>query len=687
MEGVSSQPRSNSVYRLCADQNLSILFYNARSLLPKFDELLALCDENHPGVVCVVETWLGEEITDSEISLPDYQLYRLDRNRHGGGVLMYVHKDYFCKVLLAGPAQLEFLFISIYKNCHKVNIGIFYRPPSSPVSVMDNLFSVLEGLDASCFSNFVLLGDFNIDFYNPLHPLYSKLTNLMQLFSLTQVIQGTTHSSSSGRESLLDLALVSTPEQLEESSTIPPIANSDHNGLLLQWNWKLLSNCTRPTARTIWKYSHADFGRANELLADVDWEQLLDTPDVDLALQNWESSFMSIMENCIPKCTLPRRKNLPWLSKNLKRAMQKRNTLFKKAKSSGSAVLQRKYKRMRNKVTAILRNSKQSFFARNINNGSKKKFWKTMKYLRKDQSTIPSLQSGDARADNDLDKANMLNNYFSQCFNTSLPPLSESTATEHLDFSEGSSENLLCTEDDVLGLLQSIDVSKASGQDRISGRMLKATAASIAAPITKLFNMSILAGCFPTTWKRSNIVPIPKSGDKGNPANYRPISLLPVLSKLLEKHIANLLLQQLTEARSIFATQWGFQCGKSTVTALLETTHNWFEMLEKGNEVGAVFFDFRKAFDSVPHRALLEKLENLQVNHILIKWIHSYLTDRKQQVVVNGSSSNPLPVLSGVPQGSVLGPLLFLTYIDGISSITLSPGSHLTLYADDMLLY
>ena len=121
-------------------------------------------------MVCIVETWLGEEITDSEFSLPDYQLYRLDRNRHGGGVLMYVHKSFSCKVLLVGPSQLEFLLISIYRSCHRVNIGTFYRPPSSSVSVMDNLFSVLESLDSSYFSNFVLLGDFNIDFVTPSTP-------------------------------------------------------------------------------------------------------------------------------------------------------------------------------------------------------------------------------------------------------------------------------------------------------------------------------------------------------------------------------------------------------------------------------------------------------------------------------------------------------------------------------------
>ena len=232
-------------------------------------------------------------------------------------------------------------------------------------------------------------------------------------------MQGTTHSSSSGRESLIDIALVSTPAQLKECSTIPPIANSDHNDLLLKWNWKLPPNSTKQTAQTIWKYSHADFDKANELLAEADWDQLLDCPDVNQALQNWEGTFMTIMDECIPKCTLPRHKNLPWLSKTLKREMQKRNSLFRRARSSGSTELWRKYKRMRNKVTSILKNSKQSFFARNINSGNKKQFWKTMKYLRKEQSTIPTLQLGDRCADNDLDKANMLNNHFSNCFNTS----------------------------------------------------------------------------------------------------------------------------------------------------------------------------------------------------------------------------------------------------------------------------
>ena len=179
-------------------------------------------------------------------------------------------------------------------------------------------------------------------------------------------------------------------------------------------------------------------------------------------------------------------------------------------------------------------------------------------------------------------------------------------------------------------LLESIDVSKSNGPDKISGRMLKATALSIAPSITKLFNLSIKLGCVPQTWKMSNVVPIPKLGDRTSPTNYRPISLLSVLNKVLERHIYDQIAIHLETNHPLSNSQWGFRSGRSTVTALLETTHNWYQCLEAGKEVTAVFFDLRKAFDSVPHRALLDKLKNLQLSDHILKWICDYLTNRKQ---------------------------------------------------------
>ena len=650
------------------------------------DELRALVDLQQPHIVSIVESWLSGEISDNEIHLQGYQVLRLDRNRHGGGLLVFVHESLAPKVIMAGPSNLELLIFSVtnHANTCKHHVGLYYHPPSSSVENIECLHNCLQSLDPLYFSNFVLVGDFNIDFYKHSHFLYSRLFSIIHSFSLHQVVDSHTHISPTDSASLIDLALVSNLPQLQECSIVPPLANYDHSGLFVSLKWRSAKRPTTNNKRAIWKYAQADFTKACRLIEDTNWDALLGD-DINDSLYNWQTKFMEIIGECIPKMVLPKRGNLPWMTTKLTRGMRKRNSLYKRARKSGNPFIYQKYKQVRNNVVQELRRAKKQYF-RKLDPSNPKQFWKTVKLMTKSTSSIPVLERNNVTAIKNSDKATMLNQYFSECFNKAQPPLSSGDSFNNEGMNE-CPEDFLCTEEEVFDMLASLDVSKANGPDGISAKMLKGTAHSITPSLTKLFNISISTGIFPEAWKVSSVVPIPKANDRASPTNYRPISLLSVISKMLERHFYYLISSYLSENHPLANIQWGFQSGKSTISALLATTYNWFTQLEAGRDISSVFFDLRKAFDSVPHRQLIDKLQQLNVSPLILRWICSYLTARCQKVVIGGEDSETIPVISGVPQGSVLGPLLFLIYIDDVARVPLSEGTSLVLYADDLLLF
>ena len=337
----------------------------------------------------------------------------------------------------------------------------------------------------------------------------------------------------------------------------------------------------------------------------------------------------------------------------------------------------------------MIRVSKQNFFDQRLNSAEEKTFWKTVKLLNQNHSSIPTLQFNGTVAETAVGKANALNSFFFNCFNHQLNPLSCSNP----EFSHSTldpvhcPEELLCTEEITYDLLCNLDVSKSVGCDGISAKMMKSTACSIAPILTRLFNKSICTGELPATWKHGRIVPVPKNPkDKNQPSGYRPISILPIVSKVIERHVKVLIEDHLERNAPISPRQWGFVSSRSTVSALIRVVDDWSRALDQGLEVCVVFFDISKAFDTVPHLLLLQKFNELGINPYLLRWLRSYLINRSQFVAVDGSDSQTLPVISGVPQGSVLGPLMFICYINDVASVV-SPGSDISLFADDIALY
>jgi len=277
-------------------------------------------------------------------------------------------------------------------------------------------------------------------------------------------------------------------------------------------------------------------------------------------------------------------------------------------------------------------------------------------------------------------KANIFNNYFASIFTeedySTVPTLNP----QHLN----DINPLTISTEGVAHLLQNIDPGKSGGPDGIPGRFLKELSFEIAPALTLIFETSIKQSILPEDWLKARVIPIHKKGSRSQPSNYRPVSLTCICCKTLEHILYSHIMSHLQHNNVLCNVQHGFRHKHSCETQLIETVDDFARTLNEGGQTDVIALDFSKAFDRVPHKRLLCKLENYGIQGPILHWIEYFLQNRTQQVVIKGQESSTVKVTSGVPQGTVLAPLLFLCYINDLPN---QIKSTVRLYADDVLLY
>ena len=369
--------------------------------------------------------------------------------------------------------------------------------------------------------------------------------------------------------------------------------------------------------------------------------------------------------------------------------MLNRDYLKKKAVKTGSQNDWLSFKKVRNRVNYAIKREKSSFYRNklNANLGNPKSTWKTLNDLMGKKSAITEISeiqgSSSETLTNAKDIADHLNKHFTQ-IGPDLAKKIPATPVNPEDYLRREPSVFEFPEIDpsrVLYLLLKVDIARATGLDQISNKVLKLAAPIIYRQLTDLFNLSVKSGVFPVDWKLAKVSPIYKTGERIDPNNYRPISVLSTIARIFEKVIYEQLYDYLSRKNILDPRQSGFRSLHSTVTALLDLTNQWCFNIDRGLINGVLFLDLKKAFDSVDHNLLLIKLEYVGVRGQTLEWFKSYLSNRSQVVFINGVLSEHEQIKCGVPQGSVLGPLLFLIYINDLSSII--DFATTRMYADD----
>ena len=680
---------------------LSIIHFNARSLSKNFQNIMAYIEslDTTFHIIAISETWLNANSDLGLYKIQNYEMLTTSRlDERGGGVCLYIHNLLNYKKLVS-----ESIFMNKIYECvtaeiiipHGSNIVVscIYRPPE------DNLEQFIE-----CFETLLsrirlrksvyLVGDFNINLLK--HETHRGTRDFIDLlyslgfFPTITVPTRVTQTSST----LIDNIFTNVVGNSCQSGVLCADL-TDHLPIFCVTENRGLTNVFRKEYKVVRKITEAKIECFKERLLEVDWSHVHQQNDVNEAFNYFLEIFIRLYNETFPqKRILQNLKNdtKPWMTKSIINACAKKNMLYRQFLRNRCPQSENKYKRYKNRLTSILRVSEKMHYSKlleqNVNNS--KGTWKILNNVLKPNQGPTCTPNEFVSEDKNIVKgktniANGFNNFFVNVGSNlakNIPCHQEKSFYDFLGNKNTSSMFIEpVVQKEILNLTSQCKGKNSKDCNDISMKVIKNVMSSVIEPFTHICNLSFSTGVFPDAMKTAKVIPLHKSGAKNCFNNYRPVSLLPQFSKILEKLFDNRLQKFFDKHDIICKSQYGFRPNFSTSHALMELIEEITMAKDNNLKTIGVFIDLKKAFDTLNHNILLNKLEFYGIRGIANSWLKSYLSNRKQFVQLGEHRSQMRTILNGVPQGSILGPKLFIAYINDIQNV--SNILKFILFADD----